>query len=507
MPNSTPYFLGIDAGTTSFKAALFDLQGRLLGLDRQEYQLLAPGPSLVELDPEVYWQACCRSVRNVLLKSGVEASQVASLCISSQGETFISLDRAGHPTRNAIVWLDNRAVEEANLISQHFGAQVAYEHSGQPEVAPTWPACKILWMKHHEPEFFARTAHFLLLEDFLLYRLTGQYVTERALQSSSMLVDLVSRNWWVPIFDFIGLTPDQVGRLLHPGEVIAPLSAAGAEALGLTTQTVAVAGSMDQAIGAVGAGNIAPGMATESTGGALGIVITLDQARLDPQRRVPCYFHAIRDCFCLLPWGQTAGMALRWFRDQFFKPEMQVAQETGLDAYDLMTQAASFAPPGSDGLVVLPHLEGAACPEFNPAARAVFYGATLRHTRAHFTRAILESVAYMLKKNLDLVEELGVPVGEVRSIGGGARSDLWLQIKADVLQKAVTAVEVEEASLLGAALLGAVATGHVASLAEGVQRMVRTRRVIQPQPENFTAYQQGYSRYIELYDRLATMFQ
>jgi sugar (pentulose or hexulose) kinase len=498
--SDSPCFLGIDAGTTSLKAALFDLDGHLLALDRQEYQLLTSGQAVVEAEPEIYWQTCCRAVRQALEMSGVDLGSVTALCISSQGETFIPVDKDGLPTRRAIVWLDNRAVKEARQIQQRFGIEEIYRRSGQPEVAPTWPACKILWMRRHEPEIFARSAKFLLLEDFLLYRMTGQYVTEVALQTSSLLLDIQRKAWWPEMLDYTGITADRLGRLMDPGEIVAPLTLQGAAALGLTTRTLAVTGSMDQAIGALGAGNIVPDVVTEATGGAMAILVSLDKPLYDPQRRIPCYFHARKDTYCLLPWVQTAGMALKWFRDQFFALEAGAARENGLDPYDRMTEAASQVPPGAEGLVVLPHLEGAFCPEFNPAAKAVFYGATLRHTRAHFIRAILESVAFMLKKNLDLVEGLGVPVNEIRSIGGGARSDLWLQIKADVLQKPIIAVEVEEASLLGAALTAATAAGGFTSLEEGVARMVRIRRKIEPDPSNAAAYR-------ELYDRLAPMFR
>jgi xylulokinase len=499
-------FLGIDAGTTSLKAALFDLEGHLLAIDRQEYQLVTPAPAIVELDAEVYWQACCRAVRNVVRQSDTDSKEIAALCISSQGETLIPVDKEGAPLRKAIVWLDNRAVEEAASINGQFGAEKVYHVTGQPEVAPTWPACKVLWIKRNEPEVFARTAKFLLVEDYLLHRLTGQFVTEYCIQTSSLLVDIQNKAWWEPMFDFIGISPDRLGQLMEPGEVVGPLSKLGAEAVGLSTRTVAVSGAMDQMMGAVGAGNIAPGVVTETTGGALAIVVTLDKPLFDPQRHVPCYYHARRDCYCLMPWGQTAGMALKWFRDQFYHLEAQAAHASGLDPYDLMTRAAGQVPAGSDGLVVLPHLEGASCPEFNPAARAVFYGATLRHTKAHFARAIMESVAYMLKKNLDLVEQLGVTVEEVRSMGGGARSDLWLQIKADVLQKPIATVEVEETACLGAALTAAVATGFFASLEAGVSRMVRLRETVEPTQDQREVYRQGYARYLELYDRLAPMF-
>jgi xylulokinase len=264
---------------------------------------------------------------------------------------------------------------------------------------------------------------------------------------------------------------------------------------------------MDQAIGAIGSGSILPRQVTETTGGALGIIFPVDHPVFDPLRRLPCYYHARRGQFVLLPWGQTAGMALRWFRDQFYAQEARDALQAGGDPYDVMTAEAAHVPPGTEGLVALPHLEGAFCPEFNANARAVFFGATLRHTRAHFTRSILESVAYMLRKNMDIVQQIGGPVQELRATGGGARSPLWLQIKADVLQMPITTVMVEEASLLGAAILGAVTTGVYPNLEAAVNQMVHVRDRIEPNPAQMSVYQAGYATYLELYDRLSPMFR
>ncbi len=205
-------FLAIDAGTTSMKAAIFDPDGELLAVHRQEYRLETPAPAVVELDAEVYWASCCRAVRAVVEASATRPAEIVSLCISSQAETLIPTDGAGMPLRKAIVWLDNRAVEEARLIREEFGDDAMYRVSGQPEIVPTWPACKILWIRRNEPDLFRRTDKFLLLEDFLLHRLTGQFVTERALQVSSMLLDIVAKSWHRPILDFIGITPDRLAQ-------------------------------------------------------------------------------------------------------------------------------------------------------------------------------------------------------------------------------------------------------------------------------------------------------
>jgi xylulokinase len=199
-------------------------------------------------------------------------------------------------------------------------------------------------------------------------------------------------------------------------------------------------------------------------------------------------------------------MALKWFRDEFYTFEAESARQAGRDPYDDMTAEAARVPAGCDGLVMLPHLEGAFCPEFNPHAKGVFYGATLRHGRSHFIRAILESVAFMLKRNLDLVEGLGIPVETVTSLGGGARSPLWLQIKADVLQKPVQTVQVEEAACLGAAILGAVTAGVYPTIASAVSHMVQYKEILQPDSKNCQVYQQQYENYVALYNHLAPMF-
>jgi sugar (pentulose or hexulose) kinase len=506
MSKDTVYLLGIDAGTTSLKVALFDGVGRMQAIDRQEYRLETPAPAVVELDPQVYWDSLCRATRAVLQQSQVRPEAIAALSISSQGETLLAVDGAGQPLRKAIIWMDNRATAEAEELARQFDVEEIYHVTGQPEIAPVWPATKILWIKNHEPDVFARTARFMMLEDYLHFCLTGRFVTDLCIQSDALYLDMQNRRWWQPMLDVLGISADRLGDLLEPGQVVGPVCARAAAETGLSIRTVTVTGGMDQLMGAIGAGNIAPGVVAETTGGALALTATLDTLLFDPQRRIPVQYHALPGRYALMPWSQTAGMALKWFRDQFFTLEGQVAQASGLDAYDLMVNQAAQVPPGSDGLVVLPHLEGAACPEFNPAAKAVFFGATLRHTRAHFVRAIMESVACMLKKNLALIEDLGIEVHEVRCMGGAARSELWLQIKADLLQKPVATLEAEDAALLGAAVLSAVATGVYPTLEDAVSHMVRLSMVIPYNPDHAEVYQKTYQRYLDLYDHLAPLF-
>jgi len=500
------YTLGIDAGTTALKAVLFDEEGHARGQASQEYQLLTPAPDRAEMEPGRYWQACCHCTKSLLEETGISPREVTALAISSQGETLVVVDEAGEPLYPAIVWLDNRSQAEADEVRARFGVETVFEITGQPEIAPTWPATKIMWLRRHEPQIFERAHKFLLLEDYLLFRFTGRFVADPCLLSSSLLFDIRRKTWWEEMLDFVGLTPYRLPSIQESGQAVGELTVEAARETGLWQGTVAATGGMDQALAALGAGNTCPGLITENTGGALAIVATLEAPVFDPRGGIPCHTHALPDSYYLLPWGQTAGMALRWFRDVFGRDEQQAAERTGTDAYDLLTAAASNVAPGAEGLVALPHLMGAACPEFNAAARGVWFGVGLHHTKAHFVRSILEAVAYMLRRNVETLAALGVAVREMRALGGGARSRLWNQIKADTLGVPVVTVATEEVACLGAAILAGTAVGLYSSAEEAAQKLVTIQDRWEPDPANKPAYDHGYDLYVRLYDSLEGLF-
>jgi xylulokinase len=254
---------------------------------------------------------------------------------------------------------------------------------------------------------------------------------------------------------------------------------------------------MDQAVGAIGAGNIQPGVVSETTGAALAIQVTVDDPLLDANRSMPVYFHSVPGKYLLVPVCPTAGMAFKWFRDQFGQMEIEKAESQGLDSYDLMTQPAAAIAAGSDGLVMLPHLMGAFSPDTNPAARGSLTGFTLSHTKAHFVRALLEGVAFMLRRNIEYVEKVGIPVREIVSTGGGSRSRLWNQIKADVCNKPIRTLQNEETALIGDAILAGVACGVFGSIAEGCGKMSAALETFTP-GKDVTAYEAAYRRYCAL---------
>jgi len=497
--------LAIDAGTTSVKAGLFAPDGRCLGIGRQEYQLETPAADRAQLDPEVYWQACVKTVREAIRQPGVQPEQVKALAVSSQGETTITLDAKGRAIYPALVWLDNRAVDQAAFLAKRFGNEV-YSRTGIPDIVPTWPACKILWIRQNEPEVFSRADKFLLVQDYLIYRLTGRIVTDGSVSCTTLNYDLVKNAWWADVQDAIGIRTDQLPEIVQPGAAVGTLSEAAAALLGLSGKTRVVTGGMDQAVGAIGAGNFQPGMVSESTGAALAIQATITDPMIDRSRVVPVYYHSVPGHYLFVPVCPTAGMAFKWLRDSFFADEMKQAEAEKTDAYDRLTKLAQSVPAGADGLIMLPHLMGAFSPEPNPLARGSFTGFTLSHTRGHFVRALLEGVAFLLQRNLEYIERTGMVIREIRSTGGGARSRLWNQIKANVCNRPVVTLVNEETALLGNAILAGVAGGVFPSIEAGCQAMVAVKERIEPDGDA-PAYREPYRLFCDLDQRLSDYFK
>lgn len=487
--------LGIDAGTTSIKSGLFNADGRCLAVTRQEYQLSTPQAKWAELDPEIYWQACAATTKKVLQQVGTK-DEVAAVSVSSQGETMIALDALGRPVYQAIVWLDNRAEREAKILAGKFATEV-YEKTGIPEIIPTWTGCKILWLKQNEPDVFARVDKFLLVQDYLIYKLTGQYTSNDSISCTSLYLDINRHDWWDGILHEIGIERKNLPRLIPPGEVIGTISADASTQTSLPRTAKVIGGGMDQSVGAIGAGNIRSGVVSETTGAALTIQVTIPSPDVDKNKVIPVYCHSVPGEYLFVPVCPTAGMAYKWFRDNFAVFEIAQAEKDGADSYDLLTTLAANVPPGSDGLTLLPHLMGAYSPEPNPFARGSFTGFTLSHTRGHFARAILEGVAFLLKRNLEVLKNAEVDASEIRSTGGGARSPLWNQIKANVCNLPVVTLENEDTALLGDAILAGVAAGVFESIEAGCRQMVALKDKIAPNAQA-TDYVAAYQRYCDL---------
>jgi xylulokinase len=480
------YLLALDIGTTAVKGVLFDRSGRIRAVQIHEYALDKPAPDIVEIAPERYWQAARTVISALLNESRISPAEVTALGVTSQGETLIVLDANGFPLRPAIVWLDNRSQAEAEALGRDFSLDDVYRITGQQAMLPTWPATRIEWLRGHQSDAYHKARKYLLVEDYVIYRLTGHYVSDRALNPSTLYYDINNGSWWPEMLGRLGISEEQLPELRDSGSIIGNLTPEAARATGLSPATVVTCAPMDQVAAAIGAGNIAPGIVTETTGAALALVATVNRPLYDPEKRVGLYAHGIPGLFALLPWAPTAGMALRWFRDTL----------GGGDDYDALCEAAGTISPGADGLFLFPHLSGAGCPNVNPSAKGVFWGITLNHTRGHFVRAILEAIAFMVRGNLELLDQLGVERRELRSIGGASRSALWLQIKADVCGTDLVVMDCEEVTGLGTAMLSAVAMEMYPSLAAAREGMVRVSKVVRHNPAASGRYDEIYRRYV-----------
>jgi xylulokinase len=371
---------------------------------------------------------------------------------------------------------------------------------------PTWSAAKILWWRRNDPALFVGAARFLLVEDFILHRLTGRFVTDGSVACTSLLLDIRTEAWWDPMLDAVGVDASRLPEIAAPGSIVGTLTVAAAEALGLPAALPVVAGGMDQGAGAIGVGNTGPGVISESTGGALTVQATVAQHGGDPTGQTPVYIHSAPDAYLYCPVCPTGGMALTWFRDTFGAGEVERAAREGRSAYELLTELAATAPAGSDGVLFLPHLAGAFSPEYVPEARGVLYGLTLHHGRAHAVRAVLESVAFMLRRNVELLGSAGATAAEIRSHGGGARSALWNQVKADVCGMPVLTMEGEDAAVRGDAMLAGVAAGVYTDLAEAGRVMVVPAARFDPDPARRAVYDDAYGTYTALFDALRPLF-
>jgi len=499
------HIISVDLGTTAIKVALFDSAGRVVAKSTQEYTLLTPTTLSVELPVETYWLAFRAGVAEVLGRSRVRAASVRALGISAQGETLILAGADGKPLRNAIVWLDNRAQKEAEALNREFGEEVTYRTTGQVSIVPTWPAAKLAWVRANEPQVFKKTTKVLLIEDYFIQRMTGACVAEGSLLCSTVYWDINSKTYWRPMLERLGLEESRLPEIRESGEPVGTILPEVAAELGLSPDTVVCTGALDQAAGAIGVGNIKPGVFSENTGAALAICATVDHPIIDPKGRMPCHYHGIPDTYMAHTFT-TGGMVLKWFRDMFCQAEGQVGALLGQDPYDLIGQEVARIAPGADGLVMLPHLQGAMAPEANPKAKGVFYGITMRHTRAHFARAILEAVACIVRRNIEVVEELGIRVGEIRCLGGGSRSGVWNQIKADLTGRPVLTMENEEAACLGAAILAGKGVGMFGSLEGAVEQMIQVKGRFEPDGKTSALYTEHFRKYVGLYDALVGMF-
>ena len=489
------WFLGMDVGTSGTRAVLVDEQGRVVSSASEEHApFRTPHPGWAEQDPEDWWRAALIAISGAIAAAPTPLQPIAGVGLTGQMHGAVLLDKDGAVLRPSLIWCDTRTQPECDWLTAEIGYDRLIELTCNPAL-PNFTLTKLLWVKTHQPEIFARTAHILCPKDYVRFRLTGTYAIDVQEASGTLLLDVTHRRWSSEVAAAAGIPESWLPEVFESPEVCAQISAEAAGLTGLTAGTPVVAGAGDQGAGAVGMGILQPG-SVSATIGTSGVVFAATASPIkDPKGRLHTFCHAVPGRWHVMGVTQSAGLSFRWLKETFF---------AGQD-YDKLTAGAAAVAPGSDGLEWAPYLLGERTPHLDPAVRAAFAGITTTHTAAHFVRAVLEGVAYSLQDTFSLFAALGIPVSGIRLGGGGARGPLWRQIQAGIYGHAVEVLTAEEGGAFGAALMAGVGAGAWPDLDAACAQGITVAERIEPNPSWLTAYASGYERWRKLYPALATL--
>lgn len=494
-----PLFLAVDLGTTNVRSIIFDETGGIVSCASRELRIYGSHPQTAEQVPEEIWEAILGSMKDCLGSSNVAREDIAvlSLCAQMHGVTVI--DRDGNALVPLITWLDRRAAPQSELLGAKLGSYEIYRRTGCP-VLYSYPCAKILWIRQNLPRVFAEGYKFLSAKDYVVYRMLGEAYIDRSTASGSQLFDIRRLTWDEMMLKAAGLDEDSLPVLCDETDLVGEVSSELAAHSSLKNGTPIVIGASDAASSNIGLGVIREGLCAVNIGTSGAVRVASDRPLFDRSRKARffCYYGTFGRWLC---GGATsnAGILLRWFRDSFGQIDTEEALRSELDPLEVMLEKAGGVEPGADGLLFVPFLSGERFPVRDASATGIMSGLTLRHGRDHVLRSMLEGVSFTLKWIMDALEESGLELDEVRVGGGGARSAVWRGIEADVWGKRVSWTKVDEASALGAAMLGAVRIGVYGDLAKASENMVEVAGEHEPNVENHLRYVSLFERFKRLY--------
>jgi xylulokinase len=492
--------VGLDIGTTGCKAIVFSREGAILGQGAREYSILTPHPNWAEQDAEQVWELAWAALSEAIAGARDDAPQ--ALALSCQGEAVIPVDENGQALRPAILGMDTRTDAENTWLAERFGAENLFSRTGMPlHTINTLP--KLLWLQRHEPETWKTAHQFLLYEDFFLRRLGNKPAISHCLASRTQMYDLQTGDWADDILAECDIDRERLAPLAPAGGgVVGEMRDELRHALGLNHGVSLVSGGHDQACAACGSGVVEAGLAMVSTGTAEVVEVAMAAPTLDESLRegnISIYRHVVPGLYLAMTLNHSGGLLLRWFRDTVCQWEREQAQISGDDAYDLIL---ADAPAEPTGLMVLPHFSGSGTPWLDTSSKGAILGLTFATNRPILAKAVLEGLTFELRINLDLLREAGININELHAVGGGARSPLWLQLKADICQVPLRVPQVTEAACLGAALLAGAGTDVYPDIASAVAQTVHLERRIEPEPDSVSTYGTRYRLYRQVYPTL-----
>jgi xylulokinase len=476
-------FVGLDVGTGGARAVAVNHSGEIVAEASSEYPLYTPRPGWTEQDPEDWW----KGAKEVLAKVAAEAGEeVGGIGLTGQMHGSVFLDRSDEVIRPALLWNDQRTQAQCDRITQSVGDERLISIAGNPALTG-FQAPKIVWLRDVEPDNYGQVARVLLPKDYVRLRLTGEHATDASDAAGTLLLDIQARDWSGEILDALEIPQEWMPKVYEGSENSGALRESVAEELGLPPGIPVAAGGGDNAAAAIGTGIVRPGLVNSSVGTSGVLFAHAEEFTPDPSGRLHAFCHAVPGAYHLMGVTLSAGGSLSWWR------------ETLGGDFDELVGEASDVPPGSEGLVFLPYLSGERTPHLDPKARGAFFGLTARHGAPHMTRAVMEGVIFSLRDSLEIMRDLGVPVDDVRATGGGARSDLWRRLQADIYATPIRRTVADEGPAYGAALLAGVASGTYADVDEATSVVKLREEITEPDPEISKVYEKYYEIYRSLY--------
>ena len=473
-------YIGVDLGSTNIKAAIYDKEFHLVDRQSRPVNYIRDN-GFVEFDAWAYYQDLAGLLADMVKANGV--THVNEIAFTGQAESLVVVGKNGMPLMNAISWMDERSAEECKVLAQQFDAATCEAVTGQMAVLPTWPATKILWLKNNRPEIYENAATYMLLKDYIVFCLTGQKVADMSIATFSFYFDIYKKEYWQEMLAAIGVAESQLPKLCEPCSVAGTLLAEVAQKMGLGTDTKVNVGTLDHFAGMIGTGNINKGGITLSTGTVMALA-TMSSAEEGKNTGIAMHYGFIPNTYVMLPVAESGGVSLEWFKRSCM-------------AVDYDTMNAELAKRESNELLFLPYLVGTNAPEFDAEANGVFWGLRQEHDAIDMAGAVMEGVAFVLRKNCDHIAANGVKLSSIIATGGGAKSPIWCQMQADITGLPVAIPKEKEAACLGAAMIAGVSDGRFADYAAAAEYCVALLHRYEPKPTEHT--QKKYRRFCALY--------
>ena len=487
------YLIGIDIGTSGTKSVLFDVEGNVIASALEEYPLYQPENGWAEQNPEDWWQAVCKTLKVITASA---EGEICGVGLSGQMHGLVMLDEDGEVIRNSIIWCDGRTAKECEEIENLVGHDKLIEITANPAL-PGFTASKIMWVKKHEPENYKKCKHILLPKDYIRFKLTGEFATEVSDASGMQLLDIKNRCWSEEILKILDIDSSLLAKVYESPDVTGRITNDISALTGLPEGIPVAGGAGDNAAAAIGTGVCCDGKAFTTIGTSGVVFAHTDKPIIDKEGRVHTFCCAVPGAWHVMGVTQSAGLSVNWFKNN-------IANEF---SYKEIDERCEELPIGSDKLMYLPYLMGERTPILDSSARGVFFGLSARHTKMNMARAVMEGVSYSLMSCMDVLKEMNISVSDMALCGGGAKSNFWKKMMADVYGISLKIMKSEEGPALGAAILAGCAAGIYGSVAEGCEKAVKIKEKVTENQDNHNRYLEFYEIYKGLYPGLKDSFK